>query len=193
MALPPAYSKVLDEDHVRVLEDAIPWAIDHAFQDLAAIEHAFQADEEIDWDVLALLHGLPAQYRHLYTPLLATQFVVCLIVATNKMSNAEDIGEGMFSCVAEELAAHLVIREAEGLLFALRRERGSSEIQTDFPDLYELLFEDIDFEWLYEHDTDGIERDNAAVQFLGIAYLEFGRWFEPFADRSVHPYVEYRG
>jgi hypothetical protein len=45
-----------------------------------------------------------------------------------------------------ELAGISSSARAEGLLVALRRERGSSDVQADFGDLYELLFEDIDFE-----------------------------------------------
>src|SRR5437867_11154559 len=116
MDLPKVYSKVLDADHAGALAEAIPWSVDHALEDLVVIDGTFQTDEEIDWDELAFLNGLPARYRRRYTPLFAKQFVVCLISTTQKMVDPQRIGEGMFSCVAEELAARLVIKEADGLL-----------------------------------------------------------------------------
>lgn len=189
MGLPAVYSEVLDAEHVRALEDAIPWSVDHALEDLAAIDLAFRAGQKIDWDNLAFLSGLPERYRHRYTPLFAKQFVVCLIVATHKIVDPERIGQGMLSCVAEELAAHLVIREAGGLLAAHREEEGRGDAGADFGGVYELLFEDIDFEWLYDEQMDGFEHDEEAVRQLGIAHLAFEQWFEPFAERFVHPYA----
>lgn len=190
MPLPDIYEKVIPADHVGALEGAISWAVDHALDDLAAIEEADADGEEIDWDDLAFLYGLPARYRHRYTPLFAKQFVVCLIVATNKMADPERIGQGMFSCVTEELAAHLVIQQAETLLAAEREEREESAEGIDFGDLYELMFEDIDFEWLYDAEMDGIEHDAIAVAELGIGNLAFERWLSPFSRRFTHPYVD---
>lgn len=192
MALPAVYARVLDNEHQRALEDAIPWSVDHALEDLAAIDLAFRRGEKIDWDDLALLSGLPARFRHRYTPLFAKQFVVCLITATNKIVDQKAIGQGMFSCVAEELAAHLVIREADGLLLAQRDQAGLQDSETDFGAVYELLFEDIDFEWLYQEDMDGVETDTDAINDLGIAHLAFEEWFEPFPGRFVHPYAAAR-
>lgn len=190
MALPEIYAKVLAPDHMRALEDAITWSVDHALGDLAAIEQADSADEAIDWSDLAFLSGLPARYRHVYTPLFAKQFVVCLVVATHKMADPERIGEGMLSCVAEEFAAHLVIEEAKGLLAADRQERGLDDEGIDFGGAYELMFEDTDFEWLYDPEMDGVERDPTLVSELGVAHLDFEKWFTPFSKRQVHSYVD---
>ena len=190
MALPDVYEKVMPADHVRALEGAISWAVDHALDDLAAVKAADLAGKEIDWGQLKFLQGLPGRYRHRYTPLFAKKFVVCLITATEKMTDPERIGQGMFSCVAEELAAHLVIQEAEGLLSLDREERGKRREEIYLGDLYEMMFEDIDFEWLYDPEMDGIERDAVATAELGIGNLAFERWFSPFSRRSVHPYVD---
>lgn len=190
MSLPEVYEKLLAPDYVRALEDAISWSVDHALDNLAVIEVAGDADEPVDWKNLVFLSGLPVRYRHMYTPLFATKFVVCLIVATHKMADPERIGEGMFSCVAEELAAHLVIEEAEALLKADREERGEGDTEVDFGALYELMFEDTDFEWLYDPEMDGIERDAVAMAELGIGNLAFERWFSPFSRRHSHPYVD---
>jgi hypothetical protein len=189
MSLPDVYAKAIPADHLRALEDAISWAVDHALEDLASIETADAADHEIVWDDLAFLCGLPVRYRHRYTPLFAKQFVVCLIAATLKMGDPERVGQGMLSCVAEEIAVHLVIQEAEAMLRTVRTERGQSEEGIEFGDLYELMFEDIDFEWLYDPEMDGIEHDAAAAAELGIGNLVFERWFSPFSRRFVHPYV----
>jgi hypothetical protein len=103
---------------VRALADAISWSIDHALQDLVAIERADQADEEVSWDDLAFLNGQSA-----------TAFVThrCSRSGSSSASSpqprrwpTEAIGERMFACVAEELAAYLVIQEAEGQLSSLQ-------------------------------------------------------------------------
>jgi hypothetical protein len=88
------------------------------------------------------------------------------------------------SCVAEELAAHILIQEAESLL----ELRG---VPSEFDDFYDAFFKDLDFEYLY----DDIEKADIA-ETIGITYLAFAEWFERFGPPDslsypeVHPYAQ---
>ena len=54
------------------------------------------------------------------------------------------------SCVAEELAAHMLLQEAE----AIAEEQNQI---VDYSNFRDTLFEDLDFEFLYDETYDGIE------------------------------------
>ena len=58
-------------------------------------------------------------------------------------------------------------------------------------DLTEMLLEDLDFQYLFESDMDGIEDDPATQRDLGMWVPRVDVWFAPFNDaRFPHPYVE---
>ncbi len=189
MGLLPGYENVLPPDHIRALRDAIVWSVDHALDEIAALERAAAADEEIDWAGLRFFNRLPTRYRHVYTPLFAKQFAVCLVTATDKMADPRRAGGLAFASVAEELAADLVIKSAEELLASERRERGIPVEDVSFGGLYELAFEDTDIEMLYRPEADGIERDPGAEQDMGVVHLAPERWFAVFPGSSGHPYA----
>ncbi|MEU4492943.1 hypothetical protein AB0F96_05665 [Streptomyces sp. NPDC023998] len=91
------------------------------------------------------------------------------------------------SCLAEELALRLLLRQAtvtldlHGLL-----DEGVSSALDAFADE---VYEDMDHEWLYDGAMDGIDEDPAA-ESLGIAPMSIKTWFTPFNEgRYVHPYA----
>lgn len=92
------------------------------------------------------------------------------------------------SCVAEEVAAHILLQEAEALL-------AQSGVAADYSDFRQSLFEDLDFELIYEDAVDGIESGDVA-ETLGIANLAFADWFTRFGSSDgsvyteVHPYAK---
>ncbi|MEU0402263.1 hypothetical protein ABZ318_18885 [Streptomyces sp. NPDC006197] len=51
------------------------------------------------------------------------------------------------------------------------------------------IYEDMDFEWLYDDSKNGTDED-PALDAMGITPLSFSGWFTPFnEDRYVHPYA----
>jgi hypothetical protein len=104
---------------------------------------------------------------------------------------ARPAGGGPPLCVAEELAAHVLIREAAALL-------EGNGVHPNFDDFREAFFEDLDVEYLYDDAYDGIETSEIAEE-MGITNLAFGEWFERFGPpetssyTEVHPYAQDTG
>lgn len=180
MPLPPVYSQLLSPEHVVALEEAISDSLDEAIEDLLTLQHA------TNWDGTMFLSGLPPRYRNGYTLPFARKFLACLMVATHKMADSE-VRPGILACVAEELASHLVLQKAKAILTAPADLRGLSDVRADFTPVYDLLFEDLDFEMLYDPALNGIEGHPIAEHLLTVVNLRFEDWFEPFEGRHVHP------
>jgi len=64
------------------------------------------------------------------------------------------------------------------------------DIEDDFDPFEEVVFQDFDFEILYQMELDGLE-DSDAGAIMGVANLRFNDWFKPFknAASEVHPYA----
>lgn len=175
-----AYTDTLPVSHRKMLSDAARELIDTTLTDLGASDDAsFVAD---NWLIGTML---PPRYTLRYDGPFARKFVVCLMTVIWKLGQRERM---RLSCVAEELAAHILIQEAEALL-------AEGGIAADFSDFRQRLFEDLDFELLYEDALDGIESGDIA-ESLGIANLAFADWFirfgppDGFVYTEVHPYVQ---
>jgi hypothetical protein len=89
--------------------------------------------------------------------------------------------------VAEELLLRFLLVKAEvvadtyGLL--------DDGIQAAWDAFADEAYEDMDHEWLYQPEMDGIEQD-PALAHLGIAPMGVKDWFTPFnEERYVHPYA----
>ena len=183
MQLGQAYAGALPASHRRMLRDAAEELIDTTIQDLCASDASgWSAD---NWLIGTML---PARYKLRYTGDFARKFFVCLVTVIWKLSQREAVRP---SCVAEELAAHVLIREAEALLEV-------NGVHPDFDDFREAFFEDLDFEYLYDDAYDGIETSEVA-EGMGITNLAFGEWFERFGPpetssyTEVHPYAQDNG
>ncbi len=179
MELGQAYADVLPVGHRRALGEAAEVLIDTTIDDLSA-------SDDPGWTADNWLIGtmLPQRYRLKYTSGFARRFLACLLTAVWKLGQREAIRP---SCVAEELAVHLLLEEAE----ALSQEHG---IDVDFDDFRDTFFEDLDFEFLYDDAYDGIETADIA-EGMGITNLAFADWFERFGPAEgssyteVHPYA----
>ncbi len=144
------------------------------------------ASDDPGWTADNWLIGtmLPQRYRLKYTSGFARRFLACLLTAVWKLGQREPIRP---SCVAEELAVHILLEEAE----ALAQDHG---VEVDFDDFRDAFFEDLDFEFLYDDAYDGIEKADIA-EGMGIANLAFADWFERFGPpegsdyTEVHPYA----
>jgi len=88
----------------------------------------------------------------------------------------------LLSCTAEELALRALVDEAKELL-------AQDGIEADFALFEDDVFEDTDYEFLFQPEADGIE-DSAEAARLGISRLRFDEWFTRFdgAASEVHPY-----
>ncbi|MET8330641.1 hypothetical protein [Streptomyces sp. NPDC005181] len=133
---------------------------------------------------LWLLDDLPSRYALQYDELFARRFLVTAIALTTRFT---DGSFQQLGCLAEELVLKLLLEQAQvtldlyGLL-----DDGVSAALDSFADG---VYEDMDFEWLYDDSVDGIDED-PAVEPLGITPMGIGSWFTPFNDgRYVHPYA----
>ncbi len=169
-----AYADELPDSHRRALLEAARELIDTTIDDLAS-------SDDPDWSADNWLVGtmLPTRYKLKYSGAFARKFFACLMTVVWKLGQPTAIP---LSCVAEELAADVLIREAEALL----DQRG---VKANFDDLYDALFEDLDFEYLYDDAYDGIEKDDIA-ETMGITNLAFADWYTRFGPPDTFGYTE---
>lgn len=127
----------------------------------------------------AMADALPRTFLPRYDLLFAKGFVLCVSTVVWKLQSPD---QQELARVAEELALNASIGQAAALL-----ETHGQEV--DLGDVYELAFQDLDFEFLLEARFDGIEDSNLA-QPLRLANLRFEDWFTPFANVPyIHPYA----
>lgn len=179
MDLGQAYKEVLPESHRRALLEAANDLINTTIRDLGASDEPHWTND--NW---LLGMQLPPRYTPYNTGEFARKFFMCLVTVVWKLGQAEIIH---LSCVAEELATHVLIQEAEAYL-------EGHGIQPDFSAFYDAYFKDTDFEFLYDNKHDGIEQSEIA-ETMGFANLAFTDWFKRFGPpetdgyTEVHPYI----
>lgn len=174
-----AYVEVLPTNHRRALQEAADELINTTIENLGT-------SYDSDWSANNWLIGtmLPPRYELKYTGDFARKFFVCLITVVWKLGQREIVRP---SCVAEELAVHVLIEEAK----AVMQERGE---EADFGGFEDVYFEDLDFEFLYDDAYDGIEISDLGEQ-MGVTNLAFAEWFARFGPPEspdyleVHPYA----
>ncbi|QRX93110.1 hypothetical protein [Streptomyces noursei] len=174
-------------DDAELAAGALVWATDVLLDELFQDAYALAAEEmnvaERDRPMW-LLDELPSRYALQYDVRFARRFLVTAIVLTTRFT------EGSFeqlSCVAEELVLRLLLGRAEVTLetFGLLDEGVSSALEC----FAEMVYEDMDHEWLYDDSKDGID-ESPVGEYLGVAPLGLASWFKPFGeDRYVHPYA----
>ena len=174
MELAQAYEEDLPPNHRRALTEAAQVLIDTTIDDSSRSSGPTWSND--NWLIGTML---PPRYQPRYTAQFARKFFVCLVTVIWKLGQREPMRP---SCVAEELAAHVLIEEAEGFL----EEDG---VEADFGDFKETFFEDLDFELLYDEAYDGIETADIAGE-MGITYLAFGDWFKRFGSPEMSSYTE---
>lgn len=163
-----AWSEYLPNNHRKALYSALALLSDEFFEnDLEDEDHIFR-------------ELLPRKYFHQYTPIFLKQFYVTLLTVGYKLALNRK-SDTLIACTAEELALCILIERASELL----EEDG---IDADFSAFEDVIYQDVDFEYLYEPETDGIEDSEVGVE-LGIGNLHFSEWFKPFLNASmpVHP------
>lgn len=174
MELGHAYEEALPPSHRRALADAADVLIDTTIDNLSTSSDPTWSND--NW-LIGLM--LPPRYQLRYDARFARRFFVCLVTVVWKLGQRAPMRP---SCVAEELAAHILIEEAEGLL-------EQDGIEAEFEDFEDLFFEDLDFAYLYDDAYDGIEKADIAEE-MGITYLAFGDWFKRFGPPDSSGYTE---
>lgn len=173
MRLGQAYRKALPPQHGEALYSAAEILSDSMVDDLVAIRDG-------SWTANGsyLASMLPPRYVLRYTPQFVRRFHACLLTVIWKLGQRERI---LLSCVAEELAAHILIQEAVAVL-------ETAGEKADFGAFEDELFEDLDFEMLYDDAYDGIEETEFAT-VAGVVNLGFADWFTRFGppDNDTYP------
>jgi len=174
MAFGQAYADVLSDHESRLLLDAAEELLATTLMDL-------NPSNGSDWTADNWLIGamLPPRYRLKYPVGFARKFFICLVTVVWTLAQRKLL---RLSCVAEELAAHVLLQEAEGL--AEMQDR-----PVDYSSFRDTFFEDLDFEFLYDERYDGIEGTELG-ETMGIAHLPFAEWFERFGPPANSTYTE---
>ncbi|WP_338492483.1 hypothetical protein [Streptomyces sp. SJL17-4] len=138
------------------------------------------------------LTELPPRYGLAYDELFARRFLVTAIALTTRFT---DGSFRQLGCLAEELVLKLLLQQAHSTLdlYGLL----SDEVAESLERFADEVYEDMDFEWLYDDARDGVDEDPAPAGPDGtplagpeVTPLAIGTWFTPFDDeRYVHPYA----
>ncbi len=123
---------------------------------------------------------LPSRLRHRYD----TSFLRKLLATAAKV--AQDLAGDELThpaCTAEELVLWAILQEWEMLL-------DLTDLGQSWTALSEYLFEDLDFEYLFDAEMDGVEDDPLAHKTSSMEVRPLADWFTPFNVGSrVHPYA----
>lgn len=144
-----------------------------------------------------LYRMLPPCFRSRYDEAFLRRFFVAFITGTEKMSMEHPTS---FACVAEEVAFSMVMARTEFLLVSDRVSRGSLEEHTPgtldmqptaVSELRRYIADVLPRPTVYSlYQLTEAQTENEGMQFLlGTGWLTPDRWFEPFAQTSVHPYL----
>ena len=164
---------VLPDSHWEALFAANTILIDQLMDDLKAFGRRKKPTD------LWVAEYLPRMYVLRYDEGFLRRFLVCAVSVGLKM-RAPDFHP--LGCTAEEL----VIRAMKEIAEAWLKENGEA---ADFGDWEDIALDDIDVEYLYDPQQDGIE-DSEIGRRMGIGNLGFQDWFRPFnPPRYMHPYA----
>jgi len=144
-----------------------------------------------------LYRMLPPCFRPQYDEMFLRRFFVAFVTATEKMSREHPVA---FSCVAEEIAFSMVMARTEFLLLSDRAGRGALDDRaigtldmqpTAVSELRRYIADVLPRPTVYAlYQLTEAQTANEGMQFLlGTGWLTPDRWFEPFPDASVHPYL----
>lgn len=124
---------------------------------------------------------LPGRYVDLYDFKMIRRLYACLLVVAGRLQD----GWGPPRCRGEELVLRAVLEQAEMCL----EEADGTEKNTFFG-LRDLLFEDLDHEYLFARAFDGIDDpDTYEGSQMGVDALHPSSWFAPLGGmaEALHP------
>ena len=157
---------------VGILHDAVDLVDDQLMQELA--DAIANEDGRARFAVFSGLH-LPSQYEPRYDARMLRRLHVCFVQVVGRL----EAGWRPCQCRGEELVLRAIIDMA--------REEGLSEDSAKT--LLDLLFDDLDHEYLFNMAFDGIaDPDDPQISQLGVHSLHPDEWFKPWFDNpGVHP------
>jgi hypothetical protein len=162
----------------RALAGALMWSAtvvtDQLFDDL----HTRTLDPDGDLADTWLLADLPAMFRDRYTPAFTRAFLVAFLDLTTRLTRPWTAP----SCVAQELGVRLLTDTVE-----VTADLAGLTLPPHWRDeLYELLLEDTDHEYLYDAAADGF-LDDPTFGPPGMVSLHIDDWFTPFHGHTPLP------
>ncbi|KAA2253100.1 hypothetical protein F0L68_33610 [Solihabitans fulvus] len=158
---------------------------DELLADIQTLRHTNTPASE--HDTLWVIDELPPRYAHRYTALFAQKFLIATTVLGYRLPQPGWLPP---LCTAEALALRLledkieVVLETSDLLDELPLEEMLAALNDH-------LFEDLDHEWLYDPEHDGIEDDPDLRDQLGLHNLAITEWFLPHTHlaSALHPHL----
>lgn len=139
---------------------------------------AYLRGSRADLDETMVLWNLPERFRHRYNPIFTQQLAVVFADLTRQIQNGWETP----SCVAQELCVRLWLNQAEVL-----EDEYDIPLPEDWKVLLEdVLFEDLDHEYLFDPAADGFE-DDPDFGPAGMARMRFEDWFRPFNSHRFVP------
>jgi hypothetical protein len=165
-------SDILSATKRQALHATVVLLLDDAFEVLATSGELHES---------RLASYLPPRLERHYTESLHRGMLVALTTVGGQLASTD---APPLRCLAEELALHTIIEHA-GVWLEIRGEHDEGWERYE-----DEVFEDTDFEFLYDPAWDGIESHESDVtRALGMANLHPDDWFKPFrTDQPVHPY-----
>jgi len=161
-------TSIMPESHWEALLSGCEILVDEGFMDL---------------DILK--DRLPSRYEHLYDEAFLRRFHLCLVMVHYKLKSPRWY---RLACVGEELALDAAIDQAKSVLET--NEDGPPIDEEAFRNFEQLAFKDLDFEWLFKQEMDGIESDPDLANQMRIVHLHPTEWFLPFdQNEPVHPFI----
>ena len=142
--------------------------------------------DEGRWHLLT--RALPPIAQRVADQVWMKRFISCFGDLARRFERREVDATRITTCLAEEMALHLVIDAAEettgdGTLTTDLSLPADPDRNDDFDALRELLFRDHDVLLLFDSSLDGIEApDSAFDEHRLFANLHPGAWFLPFTD-----------
>jgi hypothetical protein len=155
-------------------------AVEELFEDIGDLRRR-EVGPADDIDETWILSQLPSRFAAGYSARFAQQFLVALVDVTSRFTR----GWEPLTCVAQELGLRVLLNQVE-----VMADLAVVTLDDDWRGhLEDMLFEDVDHEFLYDPAYDGIENDPDS-QPPAMAPMRFSDWFVPFnAERSMPPYA----
>jgi len=155
--------------------------VDQLIEDIGTLGLANARGEDPDIASTFVLSGMPRRFESKYTPLFAQKLLVAAVDLTSRLTRGWEAP----ACVSQELLLRSLL---DSVLVC--QETYDVPLAEDWRSLLEeMMYEDLDHQYLYAPSADGFENDPDPD--LGMTPMTFDTWFVPFDhDRHLPPYAE---
>ncbi len=176
MNLHPRIAHGLTHDEIQMLTDAVAMVDDYLLDELTEKRYA---DDPSGGGAFSDRY-LPDRHRDLYDFKMIRRLYACLVVVAGRLQD----GWRPQACRAEELVTAAIIEQAK-----LLHEEATDEESEALDYLYEILFEDLDHQYMFDPAYDGIDDpDTYEGSQMRTGLLHPSAWFDPlWEDEPVHP------